>query len=246
MSINITIKSSYFTLGDVDEDGKYFTVTESIGFSEGDLLQGFNRYNTSYVDANGDAYPRLDEAVLVIYAYRNRYDSDTIEYAQLLTSLTREPDTDTTGDYSNIAYVHEISIPGDGWFVLYPMLIPVSSTDGVYYDTSSGQFINAGAGEDESSVVAIEDLINQDDVYSLQLHAFRTPASERRLNDQIGDLTDMAILKGSASKEYKDKLRTVQYMEALLSGAYVKFNDSYMAIAQKIIEDLETLTTHGE
>jgi hypothetical protein len=241
--MNIPIDKTQFTLVSVEEKGAYFTLLESIGFSTANEVPGFNAYNTGYIDANGDPYPKLDEAALLFYVYRTDFHNEAVVQTQMLSAPTRDIDTvDTTG-YDDVAYSVQLEINGDGWYTVYPILVPLVSVTELYYDVAQGQLIDPLA---EPNIVAASDAILRDDVQTEAVHVFVTPNIERTLNDEVSDLTTISLHKGPTSKEYKSKKDLVHLIEAMLTGAHVKFNDGNPNVAQQIIEDIDNIKDRDE
>lgn len=236
--MNIVLKAEHLTQIGVDVDeGNYFVVADSIGFSTGDLVSGFNRANTAFVDDVGNPYPRLNEGVLLFLPYLNKFEGDYV-VSELLTDVERplEEITDPVKTYEEIRYEHEVKNVGEGWYTIYAFLLDsTEQSSGVYYDPATGRIIDADTGQE----VPIEDLLERTDVQSVSIHTFLTIASEQELHKLVGELTDISILKGFNCKEYYQKEKAVRLWESQIAGSITMFNDGFKMKAQQIIEDLE-------
>lgn len=241
--MNIPLKAEHLTPIGVDlDEGAYFVVADSIGWSTGDLVPGFNRADGTYVDDVGNPYPKLDEAVLLFLPYLNKYEGDYV-VSELLTDVERplEEITNPLKEYEEIRYEHEVKNVGEGWYTIYAFLLDSTvQSSGVYYDPATGRIIDA----DTSQEVPIEDLLERTDVQSVDIHYFLTVGSEKELHELVGELTDISILKGWDCAEYHKKEKAVRLWESQISGAITMFNDGFKGKAQQIIEDLENTDPH--
>jgi hypothetical protein len=236
--MNIQLKDTHLEAIGVDTDeAKYFVIAENIGFSTGDLIPGFNRANTAYVDDLNQPYPKINEAVLLMLPYLNKFDTD-IEVSELLTDVERplEETTNPLTSYDDLRYEHRVEHVGEGWYTCYAFLLDSTvQASGVYYDPSTDRIIDA----DTSLEVEIQDLLERSDVQEAKIDVFITVKNEQTLHELVGDLTDIAIVKGFDCKEYQSKEKAIRLWESQISGAIVQFNDGYKTRAQQIIEDLE-------
>lgn len=238
--MNIILKNEHLIPLGVDTDeAKYFVIADGIGFSTGDEVSGFNRANTAYVDAQANPYPKLDEAVLVLLPYLNKFETDVV-VSELLTPIVRPLETITNPvvDYEDIRYEHECSHVGEGWYTVYGFLIDTEANPpatGVYYDTTDEKFYDVATGEE----VQVYEMLERTDVESADTNVYITVKNEKVLHQLVGELTDISMLKGYDCKEYNTKQKTVHLWEGQISGGHVMFNDGYRNKSQQIIEDLE-------
>lgn len=216
----------------IDREGTFFTMVDQIGWSEGDGDEGFNRESTNYVDGEGNPYPKLNERVLLIYAYLNKAGENSIQPVNVEGDIFR--DSSDAAEYDEVAYNYKITLVDDGWYTIHSYLLPIDSYDGFYYDTVKECVVNSltGEGYKLSDLPAVEGLSSN--VYQ---HFF-TPKTERMLNDKIAELTDLGMKEGKCAKDYKELLYANQFVDTQLSGAHVKFNDGYRYLATEILEDL--------
>jgi hypothetical protein len=245
--MNIILKESHLNVATIAEDGSYFTLSESIGFSTGDTIEGFNKYNTDYVDGNGTAYPKINEAVLLAIPFKNSFSTSGLVDSTTDYAITRDIDDVDTLSYDDVSYSPSISLsPGDGWYTIHFILLPTTSTTEPYYNAESGQFIDPVLNNGDGKVVTSKELLEYTTLSSITLQTFQTPLQSKKLNCLIGEVADAGLLKGAHSKEYKNLLHSAFYVDAMLCGAHVKYNDGYANLAQQIIEDLENSDPYGE
>jgi hypothetical protein len=265
--MNIPLKKEQLVLSAIDEYGKYFQLTDTIGFTTADGVPGFNRADAGelddagvlipeYVDSQGNPYPKIREAVLTLLPYINRYHSEDIDVVSFKGAITREDEAlvDDNGnsidvDYEEVDYNHEVILKGDGWYTVYAFLIDAidssagdAALPGIYYDKAIQKFIDGSTG----NTVQVADLLDMSGVISIDLQYFVTPNMESKLHGLTGDMVDVAITKGDCSKEYRKAQRVVHFFESQISGAHVKFNDGYRLKSQQIIEDLENSNPYVE
>lgn len=214
----------------IDRQGEFFVMADNIGWSEGNEDDGFNRESTNYVDGAGVPYPKLNERVLLVYAYLNR--ADTIQGTSVDGSIFRN--SSDVEDYSEVAYSFNVNLSADGWYTVHTYLLPIDTYEGFYYDTAKELVVDALTGNEYK----VSDLPGVEGITSDVYQYFFTPNTERMLNDKIAELTDLGMKEGKCAKDYKDILYANQFVDTQLSGAHVKFNDSYRYQASEILEDL--------
>jgi hypothetical protein len=250
--MNIILKDDHFAVDTVAEDGTYVTLIDTIGFSTADDIEGFNEWDTAWVNTISGAYPKINETALVTVAYKNCFATTTTSSQVKVGSsapIVRAADDVNTLTYASVAFAPTVSLTdGDGWYTIHLFLLSslVEATE-VYYSNGTSSIIdptlNGGAG----GIISDEDLVNNySDLSSITLQIFCTPGQERKLNDLIGDATDISLNKGAQSKEFKKALKSTLYVDLMLSGAHVKYNDGMAYLAQQIIEDLENSDPYGE
>jgi len=228
--MNISLTQDKISVKGLSELGDYFTVTDSIGFSEGNADEGYNRSGAVFQDAEGEVYPQISQTALVLYAYLNQYDKNPSKAS--VTGVKVREDSDVV-DYSEVAFNQRISIVGDGWYTIHAFLLPVDDgTESIYYESSSGNILENG--------IAIEPaaLVDKDGVEGTVLHTFVSPLMEKELATKVGALVDIAKKKGITAKEYKQMQHTVFYFDGQITGARIQFEDGHYYEAQETIEDL--------
>lgn len=218
----------------IDREGKFFTMVDRIGFADGDLDEGFNRESTNYVDALGDPYPKLNEVAIILYAYLNKSKDEAVQ--EVIVNGDNLRDSSDAADYDTVASSFNVTIAADGWYTVYAFILPLSSTQAVYWDVEKQVAVNPLTAEEH----IVADLVNVSSVNSEVYQNFFTPNTERMLNDKIGDLADLGMKDGKCSKEYRELLYANSYVDTQIGGAHVKFNDGYMYTAAELIEDLNS------
>lgn len=229
--MNISIENEHISVSGLNSTGETFEVVDSIGFSEANLDEGFNRDAAAYEDADTVVYPKLDEAVLILYAYLNKYDADPVPAGVTGTIVRASSDAI---DYANVRYTYDVSIVGDGWYTVYGFLMDVDPVDtsGVYYASATGLVM------DNAVAVTVASLMTNENVEKVILEVIVSPALEKDLAKRVGELADLGKQKGPCSKEYKKLQQSVFYMDGQLAGARVQFEDGHRYEAQETIEDL--------
>lgn len=236
--MNIPLKDEHLVPIAVDRDeGAYFVVADEIGWSTANLVPGFNRADTAYMDENNKAYPKLNEAVLLMLPYLNKFENDYV-VSDIQTPVERplEEITDPLKTYEEVRYEHEVIHVGEGWYTIYGFLLDtIPQGTGVYYDTEQEAIID----EDNQVEIPIEDLLERTDVQSADIHTYITVQNEKVLHRLVGELMDISMKHGHECSEYLCKQKVVHLWEGQISGGRTTFNDGFKMKAQQIIEDLE-------
>jgi hypothetical protein len=228
--MNIVLDSNLLTVKGIDREGNFFVVEDNIGFSTGDGVQGFNNFNTSFKDSVGVPYPKVDELALVLLAY---YNSGSGVKLVTPTGYSVEPTlTQVCTNYDDVRRKFIFPIESDGWYTIYSMAIPTDVTKPTHYDKVSNLIVDNG------TVISPQQALLLSNVQSTSLDNLFTPHIELELSDRIGKLADIGLIKGKNSPEFHDTFRAISYVETMLIGAKVKFEEGEKSISQTLVESV--------
>ncbi len=228
--MNIVLNSDLLVVKGIDREGKFFVVEDNIGFSTGDGVQGFNNYNTSFNDGLAVQYPKVDELALVLLAYYNSSSGIKLVVptgSPVVTALTK-----VCTNYNDIRRVFTFPIELDGWYTIYAMAIPTDKTKSTYYDKDTNLIKSDGVTISPQQALSISSIQN------ISMENLFTPHIELELADRIGKLADLGLIKGKNSPEFHDTFKAISYVETMIVGAKVKFEDSEKSISQTLIESV--------
>lgn len=232
------------------EDGKKLIVTDKVGMSTGNGVNGFNPPNQIYQGEDGQTLPLIDDYTLVLYArlknvepIEQEYISFTVtrnNYISSKRTLTQVEFDDPDFEYSNIAYEWDVELPRQGIVLLYMVLIPNDDVNSKYYVDTTDMVVKY---LDDNLVVQVATADQVIDYYSSSLglkKCLQAPRISMEYDSLIKKYNRLLFNNKECSQEELDKLTSVQrlirnmYMGAITAS---QSEDDYTA--QKHIEYLE-------
>jgi hypothetical protein len=252
----LTLSNSYINKIVELEDANTLQVTEEVPFTILDLVNGFNAPLGTNVDANADAYPKVEDLVLLLYAFGKPYEPLAIETIELaVTAISNVGGSRTLSDtdysaaefaYSDIAYKWNIDITAYQGVVEFYMvaLLKDDSNQQFYYNTAEGTVMEVRGGEIEPV------LVNYDFVKAITNKAFKKCLHIPQLSQTFSDLNkkQLFLLKDECKNE--KLLKKLIHIENLIRiGANVANGQAGVGaytIAQETIEMLQQLIKENE
>lgn len=235
--MNIPIFPESFKVESIAQDGTAFQFVDLIGFSEGNEMPGFNRFDTGWQDASGLAYPRLNEAALVVLPLYNQYDNENPVEKKIISGSPLREIEDSAVDYSEVRYDYGLEYGEDGWysvavFLLYRSDSPYASIDDIFYNVALESIVDQAG-----NVYQPEDLLTIEGVQKAVVQVRMTMKAEQEYQKANADWIK-EYAKNKCSKQLRVYENKVNFMALFLSGAVTNFNRGLFYEFQKNMEML--------